>query len=105
MQFQFNTDNHISGTATLSSRVEGQLRDRLDRFTDRLTRLEVHVSDENGAKSHGEDINCRVEARIQGDRPLSASARADSIDAAASQAGNKMAKMLERHFGKQDRRR
>ncbi|MCM8557989.1 hypothetical protein [Sphingomicrobium sediminis] len=36
----------------------------------------------------------------------SGNARIDEwIDAAASQAGNKLAKMLERHFGKADRRR
>ncbi len=105
MQVQFNSDNNISGTDTMGQRIEGQLRERLERFADRLTRLEVHVSDDNGARSHGEDKKCVIEARIQGSNPLSATANADTIDSAASKAGNKLAKMLERHFGKADRRR
>ena len=100
MQVQFNSGHHIEGTADVAARIEAQLRDRLERFVDRLSRLEIHVRDENGSKSHGEDKSCMIEARIEGDKPISVTAHADTVDAAASQAGSKLAKMLERHFSK-----
>jgi ribosome-associated translation inhibitor RaiA len=103
MEIQFNSDNNVSGTENVADRIETQLRERLGRFADRLTRLEVHVGDVNGNKGGDDDKRCTVEARPRGGDPVTVTSHAGSVDAAARQAGVKMASLLDSHFGKSDR--
>lgn len=105
MQFQFNTDSSVMGTADVATRIEDQVRHRLSRFEDRLTRLEVHVSDANGHKHGGDDKHCTIEARPRGGRPIGVTGKAADVDAAARMAANTMAERLDRVFGKADRHR
>lgn len=102
MQIQFNTDNSISGTDNVAERIEASLQERLGRFSERLTRLEVHIADTNGPKG-GPDKRCTLEARPRGGDPLIVTADAGDVDAAARDASGKMVTLLDRHFGKADR--
>lgn len=103
MQFQFNSDSSVMGTENVAERIEAQVREKLSRFEDRLTRLEVHVRDENGAKGGDDDKACMIEARIRGSKPIGVTANADNVDDAARKAANTMAQRLERYFGKADK--
>ncbi len=105
MQFQFNSDSSVMGTENVAERIEAQLRERLARFTDRLSRLEVHVSDENGPKGGDDDKSCMIEARIKGEKPIGVTGKASGVDAAARIAANTLVQRLERHFGKAERHR
>ncbi|KPQ32167.1 MAG: Sigma 54 modulation protein / S30EA ribosomal protein [Porphyrobacter sp. HL-46] len=105
MQFQFNTDSSVMGTENVAERIEEQVRHRLARFEDRLTRIEVHVTDVNGRKHGGDDKHCTIEARPRGGRPISVTGKAAEVDAAARIAANTMAERLERVFGKAERHR
>lgn len=103
MDIQFNTDNSLTHVSGVAGRVEAHLRERLGRFEERLTRLEVHVGDTNGPKGGPGDIACTIEARPRGGAPLSASAEAADVDAAVRSASSKLVTVLDRHFGKSDR--
>ncbi|KUO53277.1 MAG: ribosomal protein L11 methyltransferase [Sphingomonadales bacterium BRH_c3] len=103
MQFQFNSDSSVMGTENVAERIEASVRHRLERFEDRLTRLEVHVSDENGRKGGGDDKACTIEARPRGSKPIGVTAHAADVDTAARQAAGTLAQRLERHFGKAER--
>ncbi|OBX18034.1 hypothetical protein A9995_13935 [Erythrobacter sp. QSSC1-22B] len=103
MDIQFNTDNSLSNVSGVAERVEAHLRERLGRFDDRLTRLEVHVGDTNGPKGGPDDIACTIEARPRGGAPLSASGSAGELDAAVRSASSKLVTVLDRHFGKSER--
>ena len=105
MQFQFNSDSSVMGTENVAERIEEAVRTKLARFEDRLTRLEVHVSDENGAKGGGDDKTCMIEARPRGGKPLSVTAHGSKVDDAARKAGNTLSERLERHFGKSEKHR
>ena len=48
MQILVNSDNSVVVDTDLVARIEADVRDTLDRFGDRLTRVEVHLSDVNG---------------------------------------------------------
>lgn len=100
MQVQFNSDSSVMGTENVASRIEALLRDKLARFEDRLTRLEVHVRDVNGGKHGADDKHCTIEARISGEKPIGVTGKADKVDDAARKAANTLAQRLERHFGK-----
>lgn len=100
MDVQINTANNIDGREALTRQLEETVRARLSRFSDRLTRVEVHVGDENGDRAAGDDKRCVIEARPAGRAPISVTEQAGSIDQAASGALGKMTTALERDFGK-----
>lgn len=105
MEIQFNTDSSVMGTENVAARIEAQLRRKLGRFEERLTRLEVHVSDSNARKGGGDDKRCTIEARPRGAEPVTVTAEAGDVDAAARQAGAKMVSLLDSQFGKAEARR
>ncbi len=51
MTIQINSDNNITGTEGLSNFVESTIAETLKRFDNHVTRVEVHLNDENGNKS------------------------------------------------------
>ncbi len=104
MQFQFNTDSRIVGDASVADRVETLVRGRLDRVSERLTRVEVHVGDVNGPKS-GNDIRCAVELRPTGMKPISGTDEAPSVEAAVASATDKALTAFDRQIGKQTTRK
>lgn len=103
MQVQFNSDSSVMGTENVATRIEAAVRHKLARFEERLTRLEIHVRDENGAKHGADDKACTIEARPRGGRPIGVTEHADKVDDAARKAATTLAQRLERHFGKGDR--
>ncbi|MGB7417849.1 MAG: HPF/RaiA family ribosome-associated protein [Erythrobacter sp.] len=105
MQFQFNSDSSVMGTENVAERIEVMMREKLARFEDRLTRVEVHVSDVNGSKHGEDDKHCTVEARPRGGKPIGVTGKAATVDDAARRAANTLAQRLERHFGKSEKHR
>ncbi|MCB2077486.1 MAG: HPF/RaiA family ribosome-associated protein [Novosphingobium sp.] len=103
MQVQFNSDSSVMGTENVAERIEAQVRDKLARFEDRLTRLEIHVRDENGPKHGADDKSCTIEARPRGGKPIGVTEHAASVDDAARKAATTLAQRLDRHFGKGER--
>ena len=104
MQFQFNSDNRITGDLAVAGRMETMVRGRLGRIADRLTRVQVHVSDVNGPK-RGNDIRCAVELRPNGMKPISATDEATTVKAAVASATDKALAALKRRLGKQSTRK
>ena len=100
MQIQINSDNIIKADAGTINAMEELLRERLDRFAPRLTRLEVHLKDVNGTSAGAPDTICTLEARPNGLGPLTVDSNGASIDQAVAGAASKMLTALERTFGK-----
>lgn len=101
MLIQVNTDSQTPGTTDLDRRVEALLEDKLGRFASRITRAEVHLTDENGTdKTGGNDKRCMIEVRMAGMEPISATDRGASHDAALRGASTKMLRQLETIIGK-----
>ena len=70
MQIQINHDNHVRLGADVEQRFAGIIRDALDRFADRITRIEMHITDENAGKHGDSDKRCMLEARLANLQPL-----------------------------------
>ncbi len=100
MQIQVNTDANVEGAEDLSGRVSAEIHARLDRFSQHITRIEVHLSDEDGNKSGGSDKRCLIEARLEGRQPEVASERAATFDGAYSGAAKKLQHVLETTLGR-----
>lgn len=103
MQIQVNTDNQTEGSAELTHRVESTLKSELSRFSDRITRVEVQLSDENGSQKSGDsDKRCVLEARLTGMQPIKVSADGSSVEQALDGAADKLEKTLKRTLGRLD---
>ena len=100
MQIQVNTDKNIEGSARMSAYFTDTLHEALDRFADQVTRIEVHLSDENAQKEGGDDKRCLLEARLKGLKPIVVSHNAENLDFAVSGAIDKLVKSLESTIGK-----
>lgn len=99
MQVQVNS-NHIPGSVELHEWVGTTVEDRLERFDDFLTRVEVHVSDENAQKAGADDKRCQIEARPKGLQPISVTHKAESLELALDGAVDKLENALNHQFGK-----
>jgi ribosome-associated translation inhibitor RaiA len=105
MQVQINTDRNIKGHEELTQKVEITLVRALDRFTDRITRLEVHLGDENSHKSGADDKRCMIEARLKRLQPIAATHQAPTIDLAVAGAAEKVKRALESTIGRLSNKR
>ncbi|WP_065261461.1 HPF/RaiA family ribosome-associated protein [Pseudomonas bananamidigenes] len=100
MQIQVNSDNHIQSSKRLEEWVRTTIESTLDRYEEDLTRVEVHLSDENGDKPGPHDLRCQLEARPKGQPPISVTHKADSLELALEGAAEKLEHALEHKFGK-----
>jgi len=100
LQIQVNSDENVEGGEALSARVSAEIHTRLDRFSQHITRIEVHLSDENAGKSGGSDKRCLIEARLEGRQPEVASDQAATLESAYSGAAKKLQRALETTLGK-----
>jgi ribosomal subunit interface protein len=103
MHIQVNTDNHIEGSAELTRQVEAVIEGTLGRFGDRITRVEVHLSDEsNSAKSRDSDKRCVLEARLAGLQPIAVSHEGATLAQALDGAADKLQRTLDRTLQRRD---
>jgi ribosomal subunit interface protein len=104
MQIQINSDKNISLHNKLSSFVESELHRTLNRFDSHITRIEVHLSDENGSKpglkTGPQDKRCKLEARPRGLAPIVATGAAPNMQQSVSGAALKLKRQLEATFSR-----
>ncbi len=101
MLVQVNTDHNIAGHEALAAHVEEVVRGALGRFSDHITRVEVHLSDENSNKKHGKDeIRCVMEARLERHQPVAVTEHGGNVDLAVDSAAEKLTRMLENTLGR-----
>ena len=104
MQFQLNTDANIQGDERLAEVAEATVTSALGHLTGRLSRIEVHLVDVNGAKGGADDIRCTIEARPEGMQPQTVTHNDANVDAALRGAAKKIRSLLDSEFGKLERR-
>ena len=100
MFIQINTDNQIESDGARDARMEEQIRQRLSRFEERITDIQVHVSDVNGPRGGSEDLKCTLEARINGLQPVAVSEHGATVDRAILGATKKAARALDHQLGR-----
>jgi ribosomal subunit interface protein len=100
MKIQFNTDKSINGDERHEEYFSGQIAKKLERFENRITRIEVFLTDENGKKTGQNDIVCKIEARVESKNPITVSEQADSMNLAISGAIDKLKAALETVVGR-----
>ncbi len=100
MTIQFNTDNNIEGSERQNAYFTTLISESLERFNDRITRLEVHLSDENSHKEGSNDQRCLIEARLEGMQPVAVSNHGDTAEQAIKGAVVKLKTSLDTIIGR-----
>lgn len=105
MQVEVTTDHTVQGGDTLIREVEAEVGAALSRFSERLTRVEVHLSDENAGKHGATDKSCTLEARPAGQQPVAVTHHAATLVEARAGALQKLRHLLESKFARLDDRK
>lgn len=106
MQIQINSDHNLQGGEPLATSVRATVEDALSRFSAHITRVEVHLGDENAGKAGSNDKRCMMEARLQGLAPVAVTEHAPTVAQAIDGAAERLVHRLEHTLGRlQDLRR
>ena len=100
MKIQLNTDKTINGDVKQQDYFTSLISEELHKFQSHITKIEVHLSDQNGKKEGWNDILCLLEAKIEGKQPIAVSNQADTIELAVSGAIDKLKASLETIIGR-----
>ncbi|HMM67720.1 MAG TPA: HPF/RaiA family ribosome-associated protein [Dokdonella sp.] len=94
MKIQINTDHTIQGREALAERYSDDVAGALANVSRHVTRVEVHLSDENGEKGGQGDKRCTMEARLEGRQPIAVTEHASTLDLALHGACDKLARRI-----------
>ena len=104
MQIQVRTDYHVDGDEQLIEYVEEQVNDGLAQYADRIMSVQVHLSEESGARKGPADLVCMIEVRPSRRGPVVVRRHAATKDGGVTAAVDAMGTVLGRLFGRSDQR-
>ncbi|MDM8159600.1 HPF/RaiA family ribosome-associated protein [Labilibaculum sp. K2S] len=100
MKIQFNTDNNISLGEEQIDYFTSLISEEISRFSPQISRLEIHLSDEDGSKDGLNDKRCLIEARLEGMKPIAVSEHANTPEQSIFGAIEKLKTSLETLTGR-----
>ena len=100
MTIQFNTDRNISGSEELTKPLKAMIEGELELFRSKITRLEIHISDENADKNGDNDKRCIVEARLESLQPIAVTHHANTPEEAVIGAISKLKTSISSTLGR-----
>jgi len=100
MQIQVNTGNGVDNKEALERWADAEIKQQLGRFVDDVTRVEVHLSDENHEKAGPAGKCCVMEARLAHHQPLVVTQHATGLDEAFRGAADKLKRLLDHTMGR-----
>lgn len=101
MHVHTSTDRHVNGNAALAAQVESIVTATLQRFGSQLTRVDVHLTDENGGKGGDADKRCVMEARLERLPPMAVTHDAATVEAAIDGAVGRLERAIDHTLGRQ----
>jgi ribosome-associated translation inhibitor RaiA len=100
MQININTDSTIESHAGLNDHVQSVVEAAVRRFSEHITRIEVHLSDKNSQKSADGDNRCLLEVRMNNYQPIAVSDHAATLHQAIAGASEKLKHAIEKTLGR-----
>ncbi|MDQ3232102.1 MAG: HPF/RaiA family ribosome-associated protein [Pseudobdellovibrionaceae bacterium] len=100
MYIQVNAHNSLTAPAKLQSWASEELENALSRFSTKLSRIEVYLSDENQGAETANDKRCSIEAKMDGFPMMAVAHQGDTIGEALLGATEKLQKILDKKIGK-----
>lgn len=102
MQVQIRTDHNIEGSEALINRFKAVLEDALNRVSDRISSVDVHLSNQNSDRHQdgNDSMRCMIEARLEGLQPLAVTDQAATLDQAVDGATDKLTRLIDHTLGR-----
>ncbi|MCH5690133.1 hypothetical protein LWM68_41440 [Niabella sp. W65] len=100
MIIQLHADKNLSIHEEYALKLNNIIAKELNRFAELLTRVELHLSDENAQRKTKEDKKCIIEAKLKGTPPVAVSNHGDTYDRAVTGAILKLKAGLNTVVGK-----
>ncbi len=100
MKIQINTGHNVSYHEARIRQSETAIESIVGHLAEHITRIEVHLSDENNRKGGDNDKRCMMEARLEGHQPVAVTHEAATLDQAISGAADKLKHSLEHILGR-----
>ena len=101
MILEIHTDNYIKSSDDLKAQVEAQVASAVERFADRISRVQVHLGDENSdSKGGAADKRCMMEARLEGRPPIAVTHKAPTLEQAMDGAAEKLERSIDSMLGR-----
>jgi ribosome-associated translation inhibitor RaiA len=97
---QVHTDPNISSSPGLTAQVEALVSGQLERFAERISRVQVHLGDENSIKNGSGDKRCMMEARLDGRPPIAVTSHAGTLEQAMNAAAAKLERSIDNMLGR-----
>jgi ribosome-associated translation inhibitor RaiA len=102
MIITFNTDHNIHGETTFTTPLITILLDKLERYSTRIRKVEVHLTDENAQKKGSDDKRCLLEAHINEMEPVVGTDHADTYEKALAGAIQHLKAALDKKSGREE---
>jgi hypothetical protein len=100
MIIQFDTAHNVYANEKFKAPLIDLLTDKLNRLSQNITRLEVHLADENGNKEGVNDKRCILEAHIEGMSHAVVKNHANTYEQAVDGAAEKLIGSLNSMLGR-----
>ena len=101
MQVKVHTDHNIKGHEALADPVSSVVEDALSRVSDRITHVDIHLSNQNSDREDGNDsLRCMVETHLEGRQPIAVTHQAATLDQAVDGAANKLTHLIDHTLGR-----
>ncbi len=100
MMIQINTGKDLTVNADYEQKISEKIAKELKRFDERMTRVEVHFTDENSSKEGINDKKCLLEARLRGIDSVVVTHFSNTYDLALVGALEKIKSAIETKVGK-----
>lgn len=106
MQVLLNTDPNVDGRQAMADHLQAVVKEALDRFGEQVTRVEAHLADTHAqAKTHADEIQCTLEARMKGRDPVVVKNHAGTAHQAINGAVGKLKRAIGTVLERNDPRR
>lgn len=104
MEIHINSDHNLEVRQAFADELKVGIADKLSRFADQVTRIDVHLSDVNAARSTPDDKRCVMEAHVDGLPPSAVQHEAQSLRQAVHGATDKLLRAIDSSLGRAHRR-
>jgi ribosome-associated translation inhibitor RaiA len=100
MNIQVNIGHNKGDHEQIIQYIESVVNNTLGHLAEHISRIEVHLSDENNKKEGGYDKRCMMEARLQGHQPIAITNISDNIGQSINGAADKLKSSLDHTLGR-----
>ena len=100
MQINIHSDTSVEKNEALNRYVQSVVESCLKRFSDQVTRVEAHLSDQNAHKSEDGESRCMLEVRMAGLEPIAVTEHAASLHQAINGAAEKLKRAIDSALGR-----